>query len=146
MNLKSCGNIWTGLIWLTSGSSDRLLWSRYLTFVPFKIRGICWIAEQLLCSEQFFHSVTVVSTENSTCCTASLLWVPFDASFATTTWRHWMVVCKFALNWTPLFWAAEITVARKTLHVGKPIRYKTEQQSFCFSPCSSDIWVAYWPK
>jgi len=34
----------------------------------------------------------------------------FDASFETTTWRHWMVVCKFALNWTQLFWAAEITV------------------------------------
>ena len=53
MNFKERdGRAWTGLVWLRVGTSCRLLWTRYWTFVFHKMRWISWLAEEALASQE----------------------------------------------------------------------------------------------
>ena len=46
------GNAWTGLVWLRIGTGGGRLWVRELTLGSHKLRGICWLVEDLLASEE----------------------------------------------------------------------------------------------
>jgi hypothetical protein len=43
---------WTGLIWLDIGKGGGLLWMRWWTFGFHKIRGISWVVEDVLASQE----------------------------------------------------------------------------------------------
>jgi len=45
------GEAWTGLIWLRIGTGGWRLWMRWWTFVFHEMRGMSWIAEDLLASQ-----------------------------------------------------------------------------------------------
>jgi hypothetical protein len=46
------GEEWTALIWLRIGTGDGLLWMRQWTFGFHKMRGISWLAEDPLASQE----------------------------------------------------------------------------------------------
>jgi hypothetical protein len=50
---KFCGKEWTGCIWLRTGTSGRLLWTRRWTFGFRKRRGACSLCERLWASQGF---------------------------------------------------------------------------------------------
>jgi hypothetical protein len=49
---------WIGLIWLSTGTSGGLLWTRYWTFGFHKILGISWVAAQLAASQEGLSSMS----------------------------------------------------------------------------------------
>jgi hypothetical protein len=53
MHLREVGwEAWTGLIWLRIGTGGELLWTRLWTFGFHKMRGISWVAQEVLASHE----------------------------------------------------------------------------------------------
>ena len=61
IDLKWDGAAWTGFIWYRTETDDGLLWMRWWTFGFHNIRGIPWVAEGLLASQEGFCSMESVS-------------------------------------------------------------------------------------
>jgi hypothetical protein len=58
MDLREVGwRAWTGSIWLRIGTGGGLLWMRLLTFGFHKMRGISWVAQDVLASQEGFCSM-----------------------------------------------------------------------------------------
>jgi hypothetical protein len=55
---------WIGFIWLRIGTGGGLLWVRESTFGFHKTRGISWLAEDLLASQEGLCSIELVSLAN----------------------------------------------------------------------------------
>jgi hypothetical protein len=51
------GRVWTWLIWLRIGTSEELLWAWWSICLFQKLRGILWIGENLLASQEGLCSV-----------------------------------------------------------------------------------------
>jgi len=54
------GKALAGFIWLSTGTSGRLMSIRKLMFGLHKMRGMCWVAEHLLSSEQGIRFVELL--------------------------------------------------------------------------------------
>ena len=54
------GEAWTGLIWLRTGTGRSRLWMRSRTLGFHKIRGISWLAKDLLASQEGLCSMELV--------------------------------------------------------------------------------------
>jgi hypothetical protein len=53
MDLREVGwGAWTGSIWLRTGTGGELLWMRLWTFGFHKMRGISWVAQDVLASQE----------------------------------------------------------------------------------------------
>jgi hypothetical protein len=61
MDLREVGwGAWTGSIWLRIGTGGGLLWRRWWTFGFHKMRGISWVAEDVLGSQEGLCSMAQV--------------------------------------------------------------------------------------
>jgi hypothetical protein len=61
------GDIWTGLIWLSICTVGWLLWMRQWTFGFREMRGISWIVQELVASQEGLFSMGLESEIRSTC-------------------------------------------------------------------------------
>jgi hypothetical protein len=62
MDLREVGWwAWTGSIWLRIGTGGGLLWMRLWTFGSHKMRGISWVAQDVLASQEGLCSMEWVS-------------------------------------------------------------------------------------
>jgi hypothetical protein len=61
MDLWEGGGAWTGSIWLRIGTGGGLLCIRWWTFRFHKMRGISWVAEDILASQEGLCSMELVS-------------------------------------------------------------------------------------
>jgi hypothetical protein len=62
MDIRGVGweGAWSGTIWLRIGTGDGLFWMRWWAFEFHKMRGISWVAEDLLAFEEGLCSMELV--------------------------------------------------------------------------------------